>query len=105
LQGIKSLVERTIAVRVAVAEDEVVNVSQAPDELPLGGGRTANTLFQRLPLIAVVHVPRLAKRTAGVRHLHRAPIHAIILEVRQGLQSTQTVRLLHSYNSTTTRLR
>ena len=59
LQGVEAFVEVGGAARVAVAQDQVVDVSGSPDVLRVGG--VVDLLFEHLPRGRVVEVPRLGR--------------------------------------------
>jgi hypothetical protein len=53
LEPIEPFIERPIVVRVAVTEHDVVDVAQAPDELPLGVAGRFDALLEDLPAAAL----------------------------------------------------
>ena len=52
--GVAAFVERVGCG--AVAQHEIVEAAEAPDELPIGGGRCAEAFFDGLPTVGVVRV-------------------------------------------------
>lgn len=68
LARIETLVECTVRIGVAIAEDTVVDVPQSPDELALGVSGRTESLLDHLPLVglSVIQMPGFAERPARV---------------------------------------
>src|SRR5438128_1777401 len=72
VQAIPAFFHDAVAVAVAVAQDQVVGVSHAPDELPFSSRTCVQPLLQVLPLVGVIIMVSVGGDFGN------APVHAVI---------------------------
>ena len=84
LQGKEPLVQGTVAGRVAIANQKVVNVTRAPNELALRRGM-ADAILDDLPLVRIVEVAGLAQDARRIALRDGAIAAAIVLISRDRL--------------------
>lgn len=83
--GVEAFVEGFVVVIVAVSEDEVVDVLQAPDELLLRSGGGIDPFFQRLPVGGEVEVAGLVEGVVVVKLFDDAAVGGVVLISGNGL--------------------